>query len=192
MSKFLRGIFLAAGWAFILPTLLAEGEKPSPPEQSREEIRKVMLKYREVSRRINADPAVAVLHSKLEEARRNYREAFKTAMEKEDPGLLKEYEVIRQFQMSGRQQPWNGMPSQRSTPDNYSHLTEAEKKQLDAARREAMQSAVVKDARIKRNEAKDEEQRSNAVKAYREVLHKAMIEADKEVEDLLKKLEGSK
>ena len=51
-----------------------------------------------------------------------------------------------------------------------------------------MKSTSVKEARQNRNEAKNEKERAEAVSAYREILHKAMIEADEEVKEILEKV----
>lgn len=148
----------------------------------------------EVSRKVNAEPEVANLRSIAEKTRKSYQEAFETAMRKEDPKILKQFRSIQDGTLERYKSRYRhkGGPIDRPASSSYSRLTEAEKKQLDAARREATKSRVVKEARQRRNEAKDEDERVKAVVAYKEALNKAMIEADEEMENLLKKLEEAK
>lgn len=146
-----------------------------------------MQKYSEISRTVNEDPEIAALRAAMQEAQTAYREAFEAAFAKEDPDILEKYQEMHEAMRSRVGIPGREIVRRR-VGGGYDDLSNKERQQLDAARRQVMESADVVEARQKRNKATTEEERRTAVEEYRQALHKAMIEADEEVEALLEKL----
>lgn len=162
--------------------------RPTVLPASDQEAMEVRKKFMEVSKEINELPDLKKLKAEVDNAQKAYTEAFEAAMTKKDPELLAKYKEQRDASMERfrAMRPDAGS----KTPSGYDTLSEEEKKKLFEARKQAMESPVLKDARQKRNAAKTEEERKAAEQEYKTALRTAMLEIDEKLEGLLDKLEG--
>lgn len=155
-------------------------------EQERSEI---LREFSDLSRKINENPEISALREKLREAHLAYQTAFDAAAAKENPQLLAKYKALNESRI-GR--TWN--PSLHGNiaraPSGYDALSDEEKKRLGEVRSQAAEKEAVKAARKKRNEAKTEEERSQAEVEYRQALREAIIGADAGIRALIDKMEG--
>lgn len=163
----------------LLPFAAAEEPASAPPDATVEAKREVRKKFAELSKKINEQPEIMKLRADFEAAQKAYSAAFEAAAMREDPKLYEEYKALRP-----------GVP--RAIPsDNersvsaYDQLSEEQRKAVAAVRKQAMEAPAVKDARKKRNEAKDENERKAAEKEHRAALKAAMLAIDKDLKQAL-------
>jgi DNA repair exonuclease SbcCD ATPase subunit len=157
---------------------------PAPQKEEMEVRQKVM----EASKEINGSPELKKLKADLDNAQNAYTEAFEAALVKKDPELAAKYKQLREATMERFRAP--RPEAAAKLPSGYDTLSEEEKKKLFEARKQAMESPALKDARQKRNAAKTEEERKTAEQEYKTALRSAMMEVDAKLEGLLDKLEG--
>lgn len=126
-----------------------ENAIPAGISASQKEEMEVRKKFIEASKEINAEPELKKLKADLDKAQKAYTEAFEAAMAKKDPELLAEYKEQREASIERFRASRPKAGAKFAT--GYDTLSEEEKKKLFEARKQAMDSPSLKDARQKRN-----------------------------------------
>lgn len=165
-----------------------ENAPPTGTPTSQKDAMELRKKFAEASKEISEEPELKKLKADLDKAQKAYTEAFEAAMAKKNPELLAKYKELREAGMERFRGP--RPEAAVKTASGYDTLSEEEKKKLFEARKQAMESPALKDARQKRNAAKTEEERKAAEQEYKTALRAAMLEVDTKLEGLLDKLEG--
>lgn len=165
-----------------------ESAPPAGTPASQKNAMELRKKFAEASKEISEEPELKKLKADLDKAQKAYADAFEAAMAKKDPALLAKYKEMREVGMERFRAP--RPEAAAKAPSGYDTLSEEEKKKLFEARKQAMESPALKDARQKRNAAKTEEERKAAEQEYKAALRNAMLGVDAKLEGLLDKLEG--
>lgn len=156
-------------------------EEAREPDQKK--TASLMSRFSELSKKVNEQPEIGELRTKFEEAQKAYRTAFEEAFRKEDAALWDEYQAWRQSMDQRRHS--RGIAREKKETSPYDKLSDAQRKQLAQARKQAMLSPAVKEARSQRNAAKTEEERKTAEQDYRAALKSAMLAANPDIEEVI-------
>ena len=137
------------------------------------------------------DPEVDSARKALQAASEAYRKALHDAIGKQDPELRKILmKALDRGGMRGGHDDGPGRfhPPRRGSMEGLLRgLNEEERKIVKAASEKARQSEAVKAAEAKRKSAQGMKEMMAAAREYRNVLHKAMVEADPRVAKLLRR-----
>lgn len=140
-------------------------------------------RFREASRAAMQDPEIQALKEKADKAAKEFREAMRKAIAEADPELAREVrEKVGEWKADRQSKDGNHMPK------GLRNLPEEERDRLLAARKIAMQAPAVQDAKAALDAAGDGANRREAVKKFRETLHKAILTADPTLADTLDKI----
>jgi hypothetical protein len=172
---------------FFQVSLQAELTRASKVQASPKEMMDLQKKFAEATTEINENPEVKKLKEAIERAQKAYMEAVEKEMAKKDPVLLENYKQMRDARMEWMKSQFQTTKAQ---PTGFDSLSEAEKTKVSDARRQAMDSASVREAKGKRNAAKTAEERTAADRAYKAALRGEMMKIDKELGPLIEKVEA--
>ena len=151
----------------------------------------IWKKISKLSEKVNGQPEIRKLKEDFESAQKAYQTAFAAAMTKEDAEVMSAYRSWREDATNRFQNPASRVLKTKEA-SGYDTLTDGEKKRFFEARKQAGDAPSVKDARLKRNAAKTEDERKSAEAEYKTELRKSMLATESELEPLLDKLEGKK
>lgn len=164
-------------------------EIQSPQDATtQEEAMAIRRRFVELSKEASKQPEIQKLKAQADEAMTTYRKALEAEITKQDAEIVGKYQALMEDVRERMKMP--GAAKSSRTSSGFDSLTEDEKKKLFAARQKAVDTPEVAAARQKRNTAKTEEERKTAEKEYKDALHQAMLDTDKDLKGLLDKLEA--
>lgn len=166
------------------PTLEKQATSKQTPAGSKfaQQNLEVRQRYRELEMKVAEQPEIKKMKEEAMAAQKAYAAAFEAALVKADAELVEQYKNLKVPRRSDIGKPGD-KPAASAPP--RTRFTDEQKAQLSAARQKAMENPVVKEARQKRNNAKDEEERKTAEAEYKAALDKAVLEINKDLAPLL-------
>jgi hypothetical protein len=134
------------------------------------------------------DPKIQELRAGAEAANREFFKAMREKMMEIDPGLKEIVEKRAREGRGSKDKPREGRREGGRDGTGFANLTEAEKKQLMAAREKAKDDPIVQAATKAKDEAATPEARKAAGEEFRKAMHLALLKADPTLGPVLEKM----